>query len=300
MGWLSQVRQEQEYRAIQQLHEKKQYPIAVLCEILGINRSSYYKWLRRKKSTNECKNEDLIPLIRAAYEERNGILGYRQMTIKLNREHNQQLNHKRIYRLMKLLCLKSVCRKKRYNYVKSTPDVVAENILARDFTAAKPCQKWLADVTELKYGNGQKAYLSAILDLGDRTTPAYVLGRSNNNALVFDTFDKAIYANPTAKPLFHSDRGFQYTHKDFKRKLDAAGMTQSMSRVGRCLDNAPMEGFWGIIKSEMFFLRSFDTFEDLEAAIHEYMHYYNNRRYQKRLLCMSPSEFRSFILSSSA
>ena len=163
MGCLSLVRQANEYRAIQCLHEQKQYPIASLCEILGINRSSYYKWKNRIKSANECRNESLIPIIREAYNERNGILGYRQMTIKLNREHGALFNHKRIYRLMRLLGLKSVCRKKRYNYLKSTPQVTAENILNRDFTADHPNQKWLTDVTELKFGNGQKAYLSAIL-----------------------------------------------------------------------------------------------------------------------------------------
>ena len=237
----------------------------------------------------------MIPIIREAYDERNGILGYRQMTIKLNREHGARFNHKRIYRLMRLLGLKSVCRKKRYNYVKSTPQVTAENILNRDFTANRPNQKWLTDVTELKFGNGQKAYLSAVLDLGDRSIPSYLLGRSNNNALAFDTFDQAVAANPTANPIFHSDRGFQYTSKLFKAKLDKVGMIQSMSRVGKCLDNAPMEGFWGILKSEMFYLRSFDSFDDLEDAIHEYITFYNSNRYQKRLHCMSPLEFRSYL-----
>ena len=295
MGCLSLVRQANEYRAIQQLHEQKQYPVSQLCEILSINRSSYYKWKNRVKSANEYRNEALIPIIREAYNERHGILGYRQMTIKLNREHCTQLNHKRIYRLMRLLGLKSVCRKKRHNYVKSTPQVTAENILNRDFTAEAPNQKWLTDVTELKYGNGQKAYLSAILDLGDRSIPSYLLGRSNNNALAFDTFDQAVAANPTANPIFHSDRGYQYTSKHFKAKLDKAGMTQSMSRVGKCLDNAPMEGFWGILKSEMFYLKSFGSYDDLEAAIHEYMIFYNSNRYQKRLKCMSPLEFRSHL-----
>ena len=298
MGCLNQARQQHQYRAVEQIHKEKQYPIRVLCEILKLNRSSYYKWLGRKKSVNECQNESLIPLIQAAYDERNGILGYRQMTIKLNREHHKQFNHKRIYRLMRLLGLKSVCRKKRYNYIKSNPEIVAENILDRNFTASRPCQKWLADVTELKYGNGQKAYLSAILDLGDRSIPAYVLGRSNNNDLVFKTFDNAIHTRPNAKPIFHSDRGFQYTSKVFRNKLNEAGMIQSMSRVGRCLDNAPMEGFWGFLKSEMFYLHTFDTFDDLEIAVHEYMDYYNNRRYQKRLQCMTPMEFQSYIFNA--
>jgi transposase InsO family protein len=242
----------------------------------------------------------LIPLIREAYEERNGILGYRQMTIKLNKEQGLGLNHKRVYRLMKILGLKSVCRKKRYKYIKSMPEVVAENILNRDFTAERSRQKWLTDVTEFQYGDGQKAYLSAILDLGDRSIVSYVIGRSNNNALVFETFDRAVAAHPTAKPLFHSDRGFQYTNKVFKNKLDEAGMTQSMSRVARCIDNGPMEGFWGIIKSEMFYLRKYGTYEELVAAIHDYMSYYNTKRYQKRLMCMSPLEYRHYLGSLTA
>jgi len=267
---------------------------------LELNRSSYYKWLRREKSASELQNESLIPLIREAYEERNGILGYRQMTIKLNREQGLGLNHKRVYRLMRILGLKSVCRKKRYNYIKSTPEVVAENILNRDFTVERPRQKWLTDVTEFQYGDGQKAYLSAILDLGDRSIVSYVIGRSNNNALVFETFDMAVVAHPSAKPLFHSDRGFQYTNKVFKRKLDEAGMTQSMSRVARCIDNGPMEGFWGIIKSEMYYLRKYSSYEELTAAIHDYMNYYNTKRYQKRLLCMSPLEYRHYLDSLAA
>ena len=91
----------------------------------GIQRSSYYKWLNRKESINEKFNRELIPLIKDAYEERNGILGYRQMTIKLNREHSLKVNHKRIYRLMDILKLKSVCRKKRKNYINSTPEITA-------------------------------------------------------------------------------------------------------------------------------------------------------------------------------
>ena len=260
-----------------------------------MNRSSYYKWQHRGKSAGEIQNELLIPLIRRAYEERGGILGYRQMTIKLNREQGFRLNYKRVYRIMRILGLKSVCRKKRYNYIKSTPEVVAENVLNRDFTAERPQQKWLTDVTEFQYGEGQKAYLSAILDLGDRSIVSYVIGLSNNNALVFETFDTAVAAHPSAKPLFHSDRGFQYTNKVFKNKLDEAGMTQSMSRIARCIDNGPMEGFWGIIKSEMYYLRKFRTYEELVEAVHDYMNFYNTRRYQKRLLCMSPLEFRQYL-----
>ena len=100
--------------------------------------------------------------------------------------------------------------------------------------------------------------------------------------------------------MIHSDRGFQYTNKTFKTKLDKAGMTQSMSRVGCCIDNGPMEGFWGILKSEMYYLRSFADFEALKKAIEDYIDYYNNERYQKRLLCMTPLEYRDHLSKKAA
>ncbi len=216
------------------------------------------------------------------------------MTIAVNRNHDVHYNHKRIYRVMKILHLQSVCRKKRYHYTSSTPEITAENILNRDFHADAPNEKWLTDVTEFKYYVGtevRKLYLSAILDLYDRRIVAYRIGRSNNNQLVFDTFDDAIQAEPEAHPLFHSDRGFQYTSKTFKAKLDDAGMTQSMSRVGRFIDNGPMEGFWGILKSEMYYLRKFSSEAELISAVEEYLVFYNTRRYQRRLDCMTPLEF---------
>ena len=128
-----------------------------------------------------------------------------------------------------MLHLKSVCIKKRYNNIKSTPEVTAENVLNREFYADAPNEKWLTDVTEFKYYVGaevKKLYLSAILDIYDRRIVAYKIGASNNNQLVFDTFDEAIENNPTAHPLFHSDRGFQYTNKTFHNKLMNAGMRQ--------------------------------------------------------------------------
>ena len=137
----------------------------------------------------------------------------------------------------------------------------------------------------------RKIYLSAILDLYDRRIVSYRIGDSNNNSLVFETFDEAVKANPDAHPLFHSDRGFQYTSKSFRDKLIAANMRQSMSRVGRCIDNGPMEGFWGILKSEMYYLRKFTSRDDLISAIERYLHFYNNKRYQQRLRCMTPMEF---------
>ena len=265
-----------------------------LCAILGINRSSYYKWSKREPSTKQMENEEIISWIKELYEERNGILGYRQMTITINRVHNVSYNKKRIRRLMQILDLKSVCRIKKKTYIPSTPETEADNVLNRKFYADAHNEKWLTDVTEFKYYVGpevRKLYLSAILDLYDKRIVAYNIADSNNNQLVFDNFDEAVALNPDAHPLFHSDRGFQYTNMTFYNKLQAAKMRQSMSRVGRCIDNGPMESFWGMLKSEMYYLRRFTDRDDLIQAIDNYIYFYNNSRYQKRLRCMTPMEF---------
>ena len=291
---VSGVRQEDSYIAIRYLHETEKYPVKKLCAILGINRSSYYKWSKREPSTKQIENEEIISWIKELYEEQNGILGYRQMTITINRVHNVCYNKKRIRRLMQILGLKSVCRIKKKTYIPSTPEMEADNILNREFYAAAPNEKWLTDVTEFKYYVGpeiHKLYLSAILDLYDKRIVAYKIGDSNNNQLVFDNFDEAIALNPDAHPLFHSDRGFQYTSKTFYNKLQAAKMRQSMSRVGCCIDNGPMESFWGTLKSEMYYLHQFTDREALILAIENYIHFDNTGRFQKRLHCMTPKEF---------
>ena len=291
---MSGVRNEDKYIAIKYMNEAEHYQIQKLCAIVHIARSAYYKWLKRMPSLSQTVNEQLVEWIKQHYEERNGILGYRQMTVVINREHNVHFNKKRIYRLMQILHLKSVTRIKKKTYIPSTPQITAENILNRDFHADKPNEKWLTDVTEFKYYVGpviKKLYLSAILDLYDRRIVAYKISDSNTNELVFSTFDDAVRQNPEAQPIFHSDRGFQYTNKVFHQKLSDAGMIQSMSRVGRCIDNGPMEGWWGILKSEMYYLRKFTDKDELISAIEEYIDYYNTRRYQIKLKCMTPMEY---------
>lgn len=276
------------------MNEAEKYPIQKLCAAVHVARSAYYKWMNRTPSHSQQVNEQLVEWIKIHYEEHNGILGYRQMTITINREHDVHYNKKRIYRLMGILHLKSVTRIKKKTYIPSTPQVTAENILNRDFHADKPNEKWLTDVTEFKYDVGsviKKLYLSAILDLYDRRIVAYKIGDSNNNELVFSTFDEAVKRNPDAHPIFHSDRGFQYTSKAFHQKLIDAGMIQSMSRVGRCIDNGPMEGWWGILKSEMYYLRKFMSKDELIKAIKNYITYYHTKRYQSKLNCMTPMEF---------
>jgi transposase InsO family protein len=199
---------------------------------------------------------------------------------------------------MRIIGLKSVIRQKRKGYPKVNPYHIAANILNRDFKAENLNEKWLTDVTEFRFGDGKKLFLSAILDLKDKSIVSYEIGHRNTNKLVFDTFDSAVVKYPEANPLFHSDRGFQYTSRAFKAKLDAAGMTQSMSRVGRCIDNGPMEAFWGVLKVEMFYLHQFDDFDSLKASIENYIHFYNNRRYQEKLDGFAPLEYRAMLLAA--
>lgn len=140
---------------------------------LHICRSAYYKWLKRTPSKSQQINEELVEWIKELYEEQNGILGYRQMTITINRRHKTQFNKKRIRKLMQILHLKSVCRRKKYNYIKSTPEVTAENVLNREFYADAPNEKWLTDVTEFKYYVGvevRKVYLTYTTDVSFHTT----------------------------------------------------------------------------------------------------------------------------------
>ena len=146
------------------------------------------------------------------------------MAMFINRLNQTNYSEQYIHRIMKVTRMQARIRRKRYNYIKSRPEQVGENILARDFNALWKNQKWCTDVTEFKIvGQTRKLYLSAIIDLYDRSIVGYILSNSNNNKLVFDTFDQALKNNPGAKPTFHSDRGFQYTSKQFKFKLDQAG-----------------------------------------------------------------------------
>ena len=213
----------------------------------------------------------------------------------MERYHGIDVNDKRILRICRKLGIKSTIKYTNDGCTRqaANPQYIAENILNREFTADAPNEKWLTDVTEFHYYIGiekHKVYLSAILDLYDRRIVAYRIGDSNNNPLVFDTFDDAVKNNPNAHPLFHSDRGFQYTNRTFYNKLKAAKMKQSMSRVAKCIDNGPMEGFWGILKRERYYGNRFTSRDDLVSMIENYITYYNNRRVQRNLGVLTPME----------
>ena len=292
---MNNIRQEHLYRCVQEMH-KEGHAIAEICDILNLNRSSYYKWVSRSKSRREAENEALLHDIGMIYAAHNGTFGYRRIADEYNATHEKQYNLKRFYRLIHIVGLLAVIRRKRPAYQRSTPEITAENILNREFTASSVNEKWCTDVTEMKYGSeGEKAYLSAILDLKGKDIVSFAISKHNNNHLVFETFDLAVQKYPDAHPLLHSDRGYQYTSKQFKAKLEKQNMQQSMSRVGRCIDNGPMEGFWSILKCEMYYLNRFETYEDLVAAIEEFIHYYNHQRRQHKLNCLPPVTYRSLL-----
>lgn len=291
---LSLIRHEQVYLAIKTEHDEHGYPISALCKVGNISRAAYYKWLHREIPTYETENKriaDEVEKIHTASPDK----GYRRIRDDLERYHDIKVNDKRVLRICRKKGIKSTIKYASNGCTRqaANPQFIAENILNREFSADSPNQKWLTDVTEFKYYVDQeihKVYLSAILDLYDRRIVSYVIGDSNNNPLVFDTFDAAIAANPGATPLCHSDRGFQYTNRLFHAKLEAAGMSQSMSRIAKCIDNGPMEGFWGIIKRERYYGKRFKDKASLVMMIEEYIEYYNNRRLQRNLGVLTPIE----------
>ena len=223
-------------------------------------------------------------------------MGYRRIRDELEKRHDIDVNDKRILRICRKDHIQSTIKWKPKSCTRNSNDPahIAKNYLNRDFHAEAPNEKWLTDVTEFKYYVGtevHKVYLSAILDLYDRRIVTFRLGYYNNNSLVMDTFDNAVALEPDAHPLFHSDRGFQYTSKQFHKRIKKHHMKHSMSRVAHCIDNGPMEGFWGILKREMYYGRRFLSKEDLITAIESYIVYYNTQRIQRKLHLMTPVEY---------
>jgi transposase InsO family protein len=247
------------------------------------------------KSSRELENERIAREVEKIHEAHPD-MGYRRIRDELDRRHDIHVNDKRVLRIDRVLHIQSTIKYKRQGCTRSaaSPEYIAKNYLKREFHADAPNQKWLTDVTEFKYYIGpeiHKIYLSAILDLYDRRIVAYAIGDHNDNRLVFDTLDAAAASNPQAHPLFHSDRGFQYTSRSFHMKLQAAKMKQSMSRVAHCIDNGPMEGFWGILKREMYYGHKFTSREQLVQVISDYIYFYNYQRFQRRLAVMTPMEY---------
>ena len=277
------------------MSEEKHYPVQRLCEYLHLSRGAYYHWLKNPLSYSEKRNQEIAEKVRGIHEEHPD-MGYRRIRDELERCHDIDVNDKRILRICRKERVQSTIKWKPKSCTKNSNDPahIAKNYLNRDFHANAPNEKWLTDVTEFKYHIGievHKVYLSAILDLYDRRIVAFQIGDRNDNPLVMNTFDAAVALEPDAHPLFHSDRGFQYTSRQFYTRLKKHHMKQSMARVAHCIDNGPMEGFWGILKREKYYGIRFTSRKDLVSAIEDYISYYNNERIQRNLHLMTPVEF---------
>ncbi len=203
------------------------------------------------------------------------------------------INHKTVQRLMQQLGLRSLVRIKRYRSYRGNAGKITENLLQRQFKADKPNQKWVTDVTEFKVAN-QKLYLSTILDLYNGEIIAHQITDRPVYGLVKEMLDKGIERLKVGeKPMLHSDQGWQYQMKAYQEALEKHGIQQSMSRKGNCLDNAVMENFFGLLKTELYYLEKFENTAQLTKALDEYIHYYNHERIKLKLKGLSPVEYRT-------
>lgn len=230
--------------------------------------------------------------IKAIYDANGGLYGYRRITLAL-KTLGDAINHKTVKRLMDALGLQSLVKVKKYVSYKGTVGRTAPNILKRRFKAKKANMKWVTDVTEFKVA-GEKLYLSPVLDLYNGEVIAHAIARRPVYEMVDSMVRKAFAKLKKGdKLIMHSDQGWQYQMATYQKTLKDHKVVQSMSRKGNCHDNAAMESFFGLLKSEMFHLQQYASFEALESAIERYIHYYNNHRIKAKLGGLSPVNYRT-------
>lgn len=271
------------------MNQEKGYPIQNLCDILGVARSAYYKWIKRTIPKKEKMDKFLQELVKLIYHdpEVDRTYGYRRINLVL-KSWGYLYDDKTILRITRFLGIQSVIRKKKKVYPTINPDHVTENHLNRDFVSETPNQKWCTDITEMKDSSGNKLYLSAIIDLYDLSIVSYKYSNRNNNQLVEETLRAAFESNPQAKPMIHSDRGSQYTSYMYHGLMEEYGFVQSMSRAGYCLDNQPIERFFGLIKSEYYYRNTFSIIPTLEKGLNRFIDFYNKRRVTLKFNGLSP------------
>lgn len=243
------------------------------------------------------KYEDVKQRLCHIYEQHKGRYGYRRITLQLQNE-GVAINHKTVQRLMVDMGLKAKVKRVKYRSYKGDVGTIAPNVIARDFKTTGINQKWATDITEYKI-NDEKGYLSPILDMNNGEIVAYTKSRHPDLALVMKMVDEAIEKeHPSQGLILHSDQGWHYQHKMYQNKLKINGLVQSMSRKGNCLDNSMMENFFGIMKSELLYLQRWNTLEEFETALDDYIEYYNNDRIKLRLNGMSPAQYRAHQISN--
>lgn len=234
---------------------RDEFKVKELIKAAHIARSTYYYWINAFERSD--KYEEVKSVISAIFNEHKGRYGYRRITLELS-NRGFHINHKTVRRLMNELGLKCLVLIKKYRSYKGEIGRIAPNILKRDFVASKPNQKWVTDVTEFHLF-GEKLYLSPVIDLFNGEVIAYNFESRPVYPLVSKMLDQAFTRlSEDESPILHSDQGWHYQMKQYRHSLETHGITQSMSRRGNCLDNAVIENFFGLLKSELLYLQDFE------------------------------------------
>lgn len=263
-------------------------------QVVGIPESTYHYQI--KVMNKENPNQKLEDRIQSIFDENDGNYGYRRIKLELKNE-GYKVNHKAVQRIMGKLglkCSKFGRKTRKYNSYKGNVGKVAKNRINRRFQTSVCHQKLTTDITEFKCLNGKKLYLSPIMDLFNGEILSYGIGPSPTLDLALRPLKEAltIVKDSKFRTTIHSDQGWQYQHKNWVKTLKRNRVFQSMSRKGNCLDNSPMENFFGILKQEMYYGMALCTIEELSERIKRYIDYYNNKRIKQKLAGMSPVQYR--------
>lgn len=292
MGCLSSVASEtanaEKTRVVDELRPK--FSLAKLLESINLSRSTYYhqKGLARAGD----RYAKLKERIEASFAKHLGRYGYRRVTADLCK-NGDAVDPKTVQRLMQEMQLKSTVRPKKYQSYKGIEGDTAKNTMDRNFEATRPNEKWVTDVTEFKVA-GEKLYLSPVLDLYNREIIAFTMDTRPSLNLVTSMLAEVLEKLPEeATPLMHSDQGWHYRMPAYQSALKGRGVVQSMSRKGNCYDNAVMENFFGLLKTEYFYQTKVTSIEQLREGIARYIEYYNNDRIKEKLGWLSPVEYRT-------
>jgi len=271
-----------------------EFSLDILLKAIKLARSTYYYHLKQLDKTD--KDQELKAEIQSIFIEHKGNYGYRRIHLEL-RNRGYLVNHKRVQRLMKVLNLQAKMRQKRkYSSHKGDVGKKAENLIQRQFEGSKTMEKCYTDVTEFAIpASTQKLYLSPVLDGFNSEIIAYNLSTSPNLEQVRTMLEQAFTEKHYENTILHSDQGWQYQHDSYHQFLEGKGIQASMSLKGNSPDNGMMESFFGILKSEMFYgyEKSFESLNQLEQAIVDYIDYYNNKRIKVKLKGLSPVQYRT-------
>lgn len=275
---------------------KASHPLPLLLAAAGLPRSTFFHRQAALKAPD--RHAELRARIHEVFTEAKGRYGHRRIHAILKRQ-GWQVAKKTVLKLMRAENLDcKVRRRRKYSSYKGQVGKVAENLLKRDFDTPAPNLKWVTDVTEFKVSD-RKVYLSPVMDLFDRSVVSFSVSESPTTAFTNRSLSEAIGTlGPGETPMVHSDQGFQYQHASWQKLLADAGMPQSMSRKGNCLDNSMMENFFGHLKEEMFHHQDHTSPETFISELGEYIHWYNHDRISLTLKCLSPMEYRAQALAA--